>query len=55
MLIFGGILTPYFITNNIELLGFVERVVAYVFQIWSVVFAYKLITDYENESLLHHN
>ena len=47
MLIFGGILTPYIISNNIELLGLVERVVAYVFQIWSVILAYKLITDYE--------
>ena len=47
MFIFGGILTPYVISNNIELLGLVERVVAYVFQIWSVVFAYKLIVDYE--------
>lgn len=47
MLIFGSILTPYIIFNNIELLGLVERVVAYVFQIWSVIFAYKLITDYE--------
>jgi hypothetical protein len=47
MFIFGGILTPYVITNNIELLGLVERVVAYVFQIWSVVLAYKLITEYE--------
>ncbi len=47
MLIFGGILTPYIISNNIELLGLVERVVAYVFQIWSVILAYKLITDYQ--------
>lgn len=47
MLIFGGVLTPYVISNNIELLGLVERVVAYMFQIWSVVLAYKLITDYE--------
>jgi hypothetical protein len=47
MFIFGGILTPYVISNNIELLGFVERVVAYVFQVWSVVLAYKLISEYE--------
>ncbi len=47
MLIFGGILTPYIISNNIELLGLVERVVAYVFQIWSVLLAYKLISEYE--------
>jgi hypothetical protein len=47
MLIFGGILTPYLISNNIELLGLVERVVAYVFQIWSVVLAYRLITEYD--------
>ena len=47
MLIFGGILTPYIIANNIELLGLVERVVAYMFQVWSVVLAYKLITEYK--------
>jgi hypothetical protein len=47
MFIFGGILTPYIIANNIELLGLVERVVAYIFQVWSVVLAYKLITEYE--------
>ena len=47
MFIFGGLLTPYIITNNIELLGFVERVVAYMFQLWSVVLAYKLITDFD--------
>ena len=47
MFIFGGIFTPYVITNNIELLGLVERVVAYVFQVWSVVLAYKLITEYK--------
>jgi hypothetical protein len=47
MLIFGGIFTPYVITNNMELLGLVERVVAYVFQIWSVLLAYKLIFEYE--------
>jgi len=46
MFIFGGILTPYIISNNIELLGLVERVVAYMFQIWSVVLAYNLITNY---------
>ncbi|MFE3845345.1 DUF998 domain-containing protein [Thermoplasmatota archaeon] len=51
MLIFGGVLTPYIIANNIELLGFVERVVAYVFQIWSVVIAYKLITEYYEEKI----
>jgi len=51
MLIFGGILTPYVISSNIELLGLVERVVAYMFQIWSVVLAYKLITDYEDAKI----
>ena len=47
MFIFGGILTPYIIANNIELLGLVERIVAYVFQVWSIVLAYKLISEYE--------
>jgi hypothetical protein len=47
MLILGGVLTPYVITNNIELLGLVERIVAYVFQGWSVVLAYILIKKYE--------
>ena len=46
MLIFGG-LSAYIIANKIELLGLVERVVAYVFQIWSVVLAYRLITEFE--------
>ena len=47
MFIFGGLLTPYIIANNIELLGLVERIVAYVFQVWSIVLAYILITEYE--------
>jgi len=46
MIIFGG-LSGYIISNNIELLGFVERVVAYVFQIWSVTLAYILINRYQ--------
>ena len=45
MIIFGG-LTGYIIANNIEMLGFVERVVAYVFQIWSIILAYVLINNY---------
>lgn len=46
MFIFGG-LSAYVIINEIELMGLFERVVAYAFQIWSVVLAYKLITEYE--------
>lgn len=45
MFIFGG-LSAYIIAYDIELLGLVERVVVYVFQLWSVVLAYKLITEY---------
>jgi len=46
MIIFG-VLSGYVIANEIELMGLFERVVAYAFQVWSVILAYKLITEYE--------
>lgn len=46
MLIFGG-LSIIVIMNEIALMGLVERISVYVFQIWSVVLAFKLITKYE--------
>ena len=46
MFIFGG-LSAFVIMNGIELMGLVERITIYAFQIWSVVLAYKLITEYE--------
>lgn len=45
MIIFGG-LSVIVIMNEIALMGLVERISVYVFQIWSVVLAYKLITKY---------
>jgi len=47
MIIFGG-LSGYVIANEIALIGLVERVVAYAFQIWSIMLAYRLITEYES-------
>ena len=46
-IIFGG-LSAYVIANDIGFIGLVERIPAYVIQLWTVVLAYKLITEYES-------
>lgn len=46
MFIFGG-LSVIVIINGIALMGLVERISVYAFQIWSVVLAYKLIAEYK--------
>jgi len=40
-----GILSAIAIRNEIEVLGILERVAVYTFQIWSVILAYKLIRN----------
>ena len=45
-IIFGG-LSAYVIANEIGLMGLFERIPAYVILLWTVVLAYKLITEYE--------
>jgi len=44
----SGGLSVIVIVNGIALLGLVERISIYTFQIWSVVLAYKLITKHES-------
>jgi len=46
MFIFGG-LSIIVIMNEIALMGLVERISVYTFQMWSVVLASKLIAEYE--------
>ena len=46
MFIFGG-LSIIVIMNEIALIGLVERISVYTFQMWSVVLASKLIAEYE--------
>lgn len=44
MFVFGG-LSAFVIMNGIEMIGLVERISVYTFQIWSVVLAYLLIKE----------
>ena len=45
-IIMGG-LSAYVISNDIGFIGLFERIPAYIIQLWTVVLAYKLITEYE--------
>ena len=45
-IIMGG-LSAYVIANDIGFIGLFERIPVYVIQLWTVVLAYKLITEYE--------
>jgi hypothetical protein len=44
MFIFGG-LSVVVVVNEIALMGLVERISVYAFQVWTVVLAYKLLIE----------
>ncbi len=44
-IIFGGV-SAYAIANDIGFMGLFERIPAYVIQLWTVVLAYRFITEY---------
>ncbi len=45
VMIMGGVLTPVVIGRGIELMGVMERIVAYTFYVWLFVLAYLLVDE----------
>lgn len=50
LLIGGGIVTAVVAAKQLAILGLVERVSVYPFQLWTIALAYRLIRESENES-----